>query len=302
MMARNWRPDGQFSLPQTLAPFRRGKGDPTWFLAPDQAIWRGIRSPIGATTVRLKQDAGLVLAQAWGAGAEWVLSQLPIALGAGDQPEHFRPQHPVLTELARRHPGLRLGASGLVLEALIPAIIEQKVTGREAFAAQARLVRRHGEPAPGPGADLGLWVPPDPETLSGLTSWQWAELGITPLRVQTLHRVLSHRNRLADSGALTSAELDQLLRQVPGVGVWTSAETRARVLGDPDAISFGDYHVGRNIGWALVGEPLDDEALEQVLRPYEGQRYRVQRLVELGGFRPPRRGPRRSLPRHLPGM
>ena len=31
----------------------------------------------------------------------------------------------------------------------VPAIIEQKVTGQEAFAGYRRLVRSYGEPAPG---------------------------------------------------------------------------------------------------------------------------------------------------------
>ena len=37
-----------------------------------------------------------------------------------------------------------------------------------------------------------------------------------------------------------------------------------------------------------------------LLEPYAGHRYRVQRLLELAGARHPRRGPRRTLPTHLP--
>jgi len=87
---------------------------------------------------------------------------------------------------------------------------------------------------------------------------------------------------------------------VPGVGVWTAAETAQRALGDADAVSFGDYHVARNIGWALTGEELDDDGLAELLEPYRGHRYRVQRLLELAGAMRPRRGPRMPPRRHLP--
>ena len=50
----------------------------------------------------------------------------------------FEPRHPVLAEVWRHHAHLRLGRSGLVMEALVPAIIEQKVTGKEAFARTRR--------------------------------------------------------------------------------------------------------------------------------------------------------------------
>ena len=59
--------------------------------------------------------------------------------------------------------------SGRVLEALVPAVLEQKVTGREAWRAWRWLVRRYGEPAPGPAGLLpdGLRVPPAARTWAG---------------------------------------------------------------------------------------------------------------------------------------
>jgi 3-methyladenine DNA glycosylase/8-oxoguanine DNA glycosylase len=76
---------------------------------------------------------------------------------------------------------------------------------------------------------------------------------------------------------------------------------RSRALGDPDAVSFGDYHVAKDIGWALIGRPVDDRELEVLLEPYRGHRLRVQVLVGMGGLRRPRRAPRMTLPTHLPG-
>jgi 3-methyladenine DNA glycosylase/8-oxoguanine DNA glycosylase len=65
-----------------------------------------------------------------------------------------------------------------------------------------------------------------------------------------------------------------------------------RALGDADAVSVGDFHLAKLVGWALVGEPVDDDTMLELLEPYRGHRYRAVRMVELAGLHPPRRGPR----------
>jgi 3-methyladenine DNA glycosylase/8-oxoguanine DNA glycosylase len=82
--------------------------------------------------------------------------------------------------------------------------------------------------------------------------------------------------------------------------VWTVAEVAQRAWGDADAVSFGDYHVARTIGWTLVGQELDDAGLATLLEPYAGHRFRVQRLLELAGHQRPRHGPRMAPRTHLP--
>jgi 3-methyladenine DNA glycosylase/8-oxoguanine DNA glycosylase len=99
---------------------------------------------------------------------------------------------------------------------------------------------------------------------------------------------------------LPADEVDRRLQSLPGVGVWTSAEVRFRAHGDADAVSFGDYHIAKNVGWALTGQEVDDDGLAELLAPYRPHRYRVQRLVELGGLSRPRHGPRMAPRRHLP--
>jgi 3-methyladenine DNA glycosylase/8-oxoguanine DNA glycosylase len=94
--------------------------------------------------------------------------------------------------------------------------------------------------------------------------------------------------------------VDRLLRSLPGIGVWTSAETRSRAHGDADAVSFGDYHIAKNVGYALTGEAVDDDGLAELLEPYRPHRYRVQRLVELARAGRPRRGARMAPRTHLP--
>ena len=137
--------------------------------------------------------------------------------------------------------------------------------------------------------------------LGGLPSWEWLQPGADGARPRTVVGAARRAAALERTTALGHAEADRALRSLPGVGAWTSAEVRARAHGDPDAVSIGDYHVAQDIGFALTGERLDDSGLLELLEPFRGHRYRVQRLVELGGIRAPRRGPRMAPGTHLPG-
>lgn len=259
------------------------------------------RTPEGTVALRIQADsqAGVINAEAWGSGATWALDRLPRLLGADDDPSGFVPP-PELNDAWRRFSHWRIGASDLVFESLLPTILEQKVTGQEAFAAYRRLVLHFGEEAPGP-ADLGVRLAPDAATVAQLPSWEWLKLPVDQGRSKPAigaARVASSLERTRERG---SEALDQALRSLPGLGVWTSAEVRARVLGDADAVSFGDYHVAKNVGWALVGRAVDDEELKFILEPYRPHRFRIQGLVQLANLGRPRRGPRMAPRRHLPG-
>ncbi|MGZ6816391.1 MAG: DNA-3-methyladenine glycosylase 2 family protein, partial [Mycobacteriaceae bacterium] len=100
--------------------------------------------------------------------------------------------------------------------------------------------------------------------------------------------------RLERAAQLQGERGRTLLQRIPGVGVWTSAEVAQRAWGDADAVSFGDFHLSTVVGWALVGRPLDDAGMAQVLAPYAGQRQRAVRLLVASGAPRPRFGPRLS--------
>jgi len=299
---RVWQPHWPCPVHVVLGPGRRGAGDPTYRTDPDGTIWRGLRTPGGPVTLRIeaRPSAGQVHAAAWGPGATWALDRLPSMLGADDDPAGFEPPDPVIAEAHRRHPHWRVAASGLVMESLVPAIIEQKVTGQEAFAGFRMLVRRFGEPAPGPGRERDLWAQPSPERLRTIPSWEWLKLHIDPARSRTLVRAAQVAGSLERTVGLAAAEVDRRLRSIPGIGVWTSAEVRFRAHGDADAVSFGDYHIAKNVTWALTGEAGDDATMAALLERYRPHRHRVQRLVELERLGRPRRGPRMAPRRHLP--
>jgi 3-methyladenine DNA glycosylase/8-oxoguanine DNA glycosylase len=299
--ARTWRPEWPCPVGQILGQSRRGPGDPTYRI--DGARhWRGLRTPEGPASllVEPRPTESVVEARAWGPGAAWALDSLPGVLGADDDPSGFEPGHPLLEQAVRHHPHWRLGRTALVLEALVPAIIEQKVTGQEAFAGFRRLVRRYGEQAPGPGAAAGLWVQPTPDTLRMIPSWEWLRLHIDPARSGAVVRAAAVAGSLERLVGLPVDEADRRLRSLPGVGRWTSAEVRSRALGDADAVSFGDYHVAADVGWAVRGTPMDDDELEEFLEPWRPHRGRVTALLALTGLRRPRRGPRMAPRSHLP--
>lgn len=299
---RRWRPDWPCPTGLVLAQLRHGPGDPTCRTGADGTVWRGVRTPAGGATLAISplRSDGEILARAWGEGAEWALEAAPRMLGADDDPTGFRPRHQVVATLWRRFADWRLGATGLVMESLVPAIIEQKVTGTEAFGGYRRLVQRYGEPAPGASDALRLRLPPTAATLLEVPSWEWLRLGIDHGRSAPLRRAAQVAPALERATGGGPDRLDAALRSIPGIGVWTSAEVRARVLGDADAVSFGDYHVPRDVGHALTGQVTDDAGLAELLAPYAPHRHRVQRLIELGGFHSPRRGPRMPARTHLP--
>lgn len=286
-----------------LSVVRRGAGDPTWRGAGAAALWKAWRTPEGPVTAHLAEDAGagVVRAQAWGPGADWLVEALPGLVGEHDDDTGFEPVHPPLVRARRRFAGWRVPRTGLVLESLVPAIIEQKVTGAQAFAAYRLLVRRYGEPAPCPGSDLDLVVAPSAAGWAAIPSWEWLRAGVEAHRADTVLRAVRRAGRLEGLCAWEPAAAREALRAVPGVGIWTAAEVAHVAFGDADAVSFGDYHVARNIGWALIGLEVDDAGLAELLTPYAGHRYRVQRLVEMTGAARPRRGPRMAVPTHLPG-
>ena len=229
-----------------------------------------------------------------------MLDRVPDLLGERDDPTGFVPHHPAGRRRLARLPGWRVPRSGLVVQALVPAIIEQKVTGKEAFAGYRRLVRRFGEPAPAPAPTAGWSC--RPTRRGGPASRRGS--GCAPASTRRARAPscgpCGHAGRLEECADLPADRRPRPAQALPGIGRWTWAEVAQRALGLPDEVSFGDYHVAKNIGWALTGTPVDDDGLAELLEPYAGHRYRVQRLLELAGAFRPRRGPRMAPRTHLP--
>ena len=325
MAEREWIAPFPVDVGLTLSVQGRGRGDPTFRLDGAGAIWRTSLTPEGPGTIRVlpglpvtvAEGSGTrtrVRAQAWGTGAQWLLDGLPCLLGQDDDASGFAADaHSLIRDAARRHPGLRLGRSGRLMEALVPAVLEQKVVILEAHRAWRILLAKHGTTPPGP-APQGMRVFPDPRTWRRIPSWDWHRAGVEGVRAQTIMRAATVADSLEHLLTLSHEEADRKLRTIAGIGVWTSAEARQRAAGDPDAVSVGDYHLKNVVGWALAGKDRStDEEMLTLLEPFKGHRHRATRLIGLsrgtgpaagsgagpgagiaryGGGGPPRRGPR----------
>jgi 3-methyladenine DNA glycosylase/8-oxoguanine DNA glycosylase len=295
-------PDASTTLPLpfpldldlTLGPLQRGPSDPTIRFAPD-GVWRAARTPDGPATLRLQHGGSRLVADAWGAGAGWLVDRVPSLVGFDDQPETFKPVSRLLWDIHRHHPGLRLGRTGLVFEAMLPTILEQKVPSVEAYASYARLVHTLGEAAPG---NSGLMLSPSPQRLAATPYWAVHRLGIERRRFAVIQLAASRAARLEATAALDPEEARHLLMTLPGIGPWSAAEVSAVAHGDRDVVSLGDYHLPHQVAWALGGEVRGTEArMLELLEPYRGHRARVIRLLTLGGIQAPRFGPRMRLRR-----
>ncbi|MGW1895304.1 DNA-3-methyladenine glycosylase family protein [Streptomyces sp. NPDC002004] len=289
---RRWAPPGPLDLGLVLGVLRRGPADPTFRATADGAVWRTSRTPAGPGTLRVAMRGAEAEAEAWGPGAEWLLDRLPSMLGADDDPSAFEPRHRVVALARHRRPGLRLTRTGLVMESLIPSVLEQKVTTDEAYRAWRLLVRKFGEPAPGPAPER-MSVMPEPRAWALIPSWEWHRAGVDDKRASTILRAVRVAARLEESVAFEPDAAQARLELVAGIGPWTSAEVVQRSHGAADAVTVGDLHLPGIVGFALAGDRYaDDAAMLELLAPYAGQRHRAARFILLSGQVPARRVPK----------
>ncbi len=252
----------------------------------------------GPVTARITKSApDTVDCEAWGSGATEFTETLPAQLGADDDASGFCPEEPTIAAAYRRVPHLRLGRTDRVLEALIPAVLEQRVYGMDARRAWRALVTKFGVARPGPraGAHAGAatWRCVAAHPVVGVSSRQRRP------RPGPHDRRLRAARRLAGAAGHPAARARHVmaLMSLPGVGEWTAAETAQRAFGDADALSVGDYHLASMVGWRLLGRPIDDPAMVELLEPLRPHRHRAVRLLEVTGpAHPPRRAARQAIP------
>jgi 3-methyladenine DNA glycosylase/8-oxoguanine DNA glycosylase len=281
----------EVDLAATFFPMRRGTGDPTTTIRPGE-VWRASRTPGGAVTARFAAEGDGVRVMAWGDGADWLVERAPDWLGMADWSDAFGPSPGVVAEAWRRNRGLRIPRTGLVVEHLIPSILEQKVTGLEARRAYRRMTLALAEAAPGP-PELGLVLPPDPARLARMPYYAMHPFGVEKRRADLIRSVASRSAWIDAAAAIPLGDARSRLLSVPGVGPWTVAEVSRLSFGDADAVSVGDFHVPHLISWALAGEPRGtDERMLELLEPYRPFRGLVQLLLERSGARAPAFAPR----------
>lgn len=274
------------------------------------AVRRAEPGPVGPLVLEARTAAGEVLCEVWGPArtpattADRALEACAAWVGLRDDPGALREivaSSQVLSRLLRQLGEVRLGALPRVGEALGRAVLEQLVQGVEATRSAAQVAACAGE-----DTGSGLWTWPTAAQLGAVPAWTLRRCGVSLRGARSLHTGALADRRLTEAVG-DWALLDRRLRALPGVGVWTSAETRL-ALGDPDATAVGDYHlpgiVGCVLGAGARGDhEWDDAAMLELLAPFAGQRGRVILLCELAGRRrlaprPARRAPRAALSAH----
>jgi 3-methyladenine DNA glycosylase/8-oxoguanine DNA glycosylase len=279
----------------TLSPLRRGQGDPTYQVV-DGAIWKTTLMPSGPVTARIAKVGNVADCEVWGSGATEFVERLPAWLGAEDDATGFAPTEPTIAAAYRKAPHLRLGRTERVLEALVPAVLEQRVAGKDAFRAWRILVTKYGAPAPGP-APPRMRVPPPAEVWRRVPSWEFHLANVDPSRARTLVGCAQRADALERLTMRPPEEARMALRSLPGIGEWTAAEVAQRAWGDADALSVGDYHLSNVVGSTLLGHRIDDAEMVELLEPLRPHRHRAVRLLEVSGLaRNPRFGARQAIP------
>jgi 3-methyladenine DNA glycosylase/8-oxoguanine DNA glycosylase len=291
--------DGPASPGLSLSALRRGRGDPCYHDTADGTIWRTSLMRSGPVTARItKSAANTVDCEAWGTGATEFTESLPALLGAEDDASGFSPTEPTIAAAHQRVPHLRLGRTDRVLEALVPAVLEQRVYGMDARRAWRALVTKFGSPAPGP-APAHMRVPPSGEVWRRIPSWEFHRANVDPGRARTIVGCAQRAESLERLSTRAPEDARTALMSLPGVGIWTAAETAQRAFGDADALSVGDYHLASMVGWRLLGHAIDDPAMVELLEPLRPHRHRAVRLLEVTG---PAHAPRRAARQAIPNL
>ncbi|HKT01229.1 MAG TPA: DNA-3-methyladenine glycosylase 2 family protein, partial [Rugosimonospora sp.] len=183
---RRLRVPARYNFAGTLSALRLLGTDPALRLSADE-LWWAARTPDGPGSLHLRRIGDELHAAGYGPGAGWLVAQSDALAGLRDDVTPFEPMavaHPVVRRAWHQHSGLRMAASGRLFPLLVPTVIGQKVSGKEAARSFAQVARHFGEPAPGPLP--GLLLPPDPEAVAGSPYWLFHPFGIEQRRADAL--------------------------------------------------------------------------------------------------------------------
>lgn len=175
---------------------------------------------------------------------------------------------PLLRELVRRRPGVRIAGAWDPFEVCIRAIVGQQVSVAAASTILRRIVEKFGRRVEGAAGELDLLFP-DPAVLAEASTEQ---LGMPGRRCETIRRL--SREIAGDALPLDASQpLGSVLAALvalPGIGRWTAEYIALRGLSHPDAFPAGDLGLRRAAGG---GTPVPERELArraESWRPWRG--------------------------------
>ncbi|HUP76171.1 MAG TPA: hypothetical protein VM282_24265 [Acidimicrobiales bacterium] len=283
--------DGPLDLAMTMGLIGMSSRDPSFRVFGRDDVAFATNTPSGAASARFRRRDDVLVVDAWGEGCAHVLARAATLAGLHDRPLEFAPDHPALAALVRRFAGMRLTAGTDPIEIAMHAVFAQRITAHEARRSWSRFAHRYGVAAPGP---LGLTAPPRPEIVARLCRDDLLHVGLDFHRSRALMALAREAGRLRatiDDVESVSARL----RTLPGIGPWTIGLVRHLAYGDARAVPLDDWHIGRDLCFALSGQLRGDDArMLELLAPFAGNEGRVWRLISAAGIHHPRRGPGRA--------
>ncbi len=290
-----FRPTHAIDVRRTLAPLKRGRLDST-AVSGSFGVWRATRTPDGAGVQHVRNLGADIEVSTYGPGADWLIERSATLVGSLDDCDSFPAVLPALSELHRRFRSIRFCCTHSVWEVLLPSVLEQKVTGKEARDSYAHILKHFSEPAPSPSHGPLLSLPPAAAAVADAPSHVFHAANVERKRSDAIRVAATYARQLTRLVDLPLLEAKEFLAKLPGIGIWTVNEISAVALGDADAVSVGDYHLKNLVSWNLAREPRGtDERMIELLAPYRPHRGRVIRYLQLGAPGPPRYGPRLTI-------
>jgi AraC family transcriptional regulator of adaptative response / DNA-3-methyladenine glycosylase II len=172
---------------------------------------------------------------------------------------------PIIGPSLRTHPGLRVAGSVDGAEQAVRAVLGQQVTVAAARTLAGRLAATAGDRIALDDADVPLQFPSPAAVAEHVDA-----LGMPRRRRETIRGLAT---ALA-SGAIALDEgcdprdAVRALRQIPGIGPWTTGYIGMRALADPDAYPVGDAGVRHALARHGISARAAEPALAERWRPW----------------------------------
>ena len=169
---------------------------------------------------------------------------------------------PLLRDLLKAHPGIRMPGAWDGFELAVRAILGQQISVSAATTIAGRVATMSGSPV-SEGGELSRLFP----TAIQMANAPIERAGVIAARAGAIRGLARRAAEKAISFGpfVNQQEIVTALRLLPGIGDWTVSYIAMRALGEPDAFPSGDLVLRRMAG---VVSPRDLDARAEAWRPW----------------------------------